>query len=136
MSPLVDAPAIFVAILLCVSSYYHTTGEKCYLRWWTRLPASGEFKSRLKTQKAMANRLTQLPSLEKTLAKHGRSQSAIPFGTGLDRYNKVNKTCTHTHTNTHTHTSERETERERERERDKERERERSKPDSDCYIYA
>ena len=33
------------------------TGERCLLRWWTRLPASGEYKTRLKRQKAMANRL-------------------------------------------------------------------------------
>lgn len=32
------------------------TGERCTLRWWTRLPASGEYKTRLKRQKAMANR--------------------------------------------------------------------------------
>ena len=63
----------------------------------------------------MAVRLTQLPSLEKTLAKHGRSQSAIPFGTGLDRYNKVHaQTCTHTHTHTHTREREREGERDTE----------------------
>ena len=32
------------------------TGEQCTLRWYTRLPAGAEYKSRLKRQKAMANR--------------------------------------------------------------------------------
>merc|ERR1712166_771535 len=66
------------------------TGEKCTLRWWTRLPASGEYKSRIKRQKAMANRLSQLPPIEKTMAKHSRSQSALGYsGKGNDRYDRV-----------------------------------------------
>ena len=105
------------------------TGERCLLRWWTRLPASGEYKTRLKRQKAMANRsvcaptplftplrcpaspacqsraclcrfsrkrnwrwphrLSQLPPIEKTVAKYGRSQSSLGFSTGIDRYEKV-----------------------------------------------
>jgi hypothetical protein len=53
------------------------TGNVCTLRWWTRLPASGEHKHRLKRQSAMAKRLSQLPSLDsKKVPKPGRSHSS------------------------------------------------------------
>ena len=67
------------------------TGDVCTLRWWTRLPASGEHKHRLKRQSAMAKRLSQLPSLDsKKVPKPGRSHSSLGIpGVGLDRYARV-----------------------------------------------
>lgn len=68
------------------------TGERCTLRWWTRLPVAGEYKHRLKRQKAMAERLSQLPPLDKTVDKAKRSHSSLGFSTtgrGLERYDRM-----------------------------------------------
>uniref|UniRef100_A0A6U4UF19 Uncharacterized protein n=1 Tax=Hemiselmis andersenii TaxID=464988 RepID=A0A6U4UF19_HEMAN len=44
------------------------TGHTHTLYWWTKLPAGGEYKERCRKQRAMADRLSQLP-------KQGRSRT-------------------------------------------------------------
>jgi hypothetical protein len=84
-------PSVFACPSVFVVSYLISLLFAYFWLRWTRLPVAGEYKHRLKRQKAMAERLSQLPPLDKTVDRAKRSNSSLGFSTtgrGVERYDR------------------------------------------------